>query len=167
MCVQFQINFMTEIPLKLPNILEKIKLKFSPVKEYQNLEKVKNSAQPKFKYNYALLNPSWIRLSNLWGVLALVIAAFGYLQFLNLNIYYLIFFSPLILINLLSNIFSRIINLFVPKFVPKEHEAFVKKFWQRHDEPMVDVFLPIAGEPIEVLNITWRAVHNQIGRAHV
>ena len=151
---------MTEIPLKLPNILEKIKLKFFPAKEYQNLEKVKNSAQPKFKYNYALLNPSWIRLSNLWGVLALVIAAFGYLQFLNLNIYYLIFFSPLILINLLSNIFSRIINLFVPKFVPKEHEAFVKKFWQKHDEPMVDVFLPIAGEPIEVLNITWRAVHN-------
>ena len=114
--------------------------------------------QYSYRYNYAVSNPWPIRLGNLFGILALLASTFGYVQFLGLNWFYLAFFGPIILINVLSNFFTKAINLFFPKFDKDEHQTFVREFWMDNKEPTVDVFLPIAGESIDILEKTWQAV---------
>ena len=112
-----------------------------------------------YRYNYAVSNPWSIRLANLFGILALLATTFGYAQFLGLNWFYLLFFGPIILINISSNFFTKAINLFFPKFDRNEHEAFIKDFWINNKPPSVDIFLPIAGESIDIIKKTWQAVN--------
>lgn len=52
---------------------------------------------------------------------------------------------------------SLVVNLFYKGFDLEEHNQIVRK-WAPHLNPSVDIFLPTAGEPIEILNNTWLGV---------
>lgn len=128
---------------------------------FKNTKNTNNTNKVDKRYLYCIDNPNNIRLANLIGIICLILAGFGFLEFLKLNIFYLLFFSPIVLINLSSNFLGKFINLFYPGFKKETHINFTSNFWNNLDEakvPSVDIFLPIAGEDLKILQKTWKAV---------
>lgn len=110
------------------------------------------------KYEYAKTNPFLIRFIAFLGVLSVILVAIGFLNYLKLNLLYALVFGPIIFIFVLNKFLRFFIQLFYQKFDPKLHESFVKKYWNEHDEPAVDVFLPWAGEDLEMHEQVVRGV---------
>jgi cellulose synthase (UDP-forming) len=69
----------------------------------------------------------------------------------------LIIIQAFVLLTIAYFIVSLIINLFTKDFDVRVHRKLVTN-WRPSNFPTVDIFLPIAGEPIEVLNNTWEGV---------
>jgi len=117
------------------------------------------SKKPKSsKYNYVIKNPAGIRLVNLQALIGVLLAFYGVTEFLKLNIWYAVFFGPLVAIIILANLLTHLINLFYPEFSIEKHQKFVRSFWQNNQQPSVDVFLPVAGEDIDTIRLTWQGV---------
>lgn len=109
------------------------------------------------KYLYVRTHPQVIRLIGLAGALASVSMGYGFWQFLQLRLTYIIFFGPLAFI-LISNKFLRyLLQIFYQGFDISKHERFVRAFWKEHKEPAVDIFLPWAGEDLEIHEEVVRA----------
>jgi len=66
-------------------------------------------------------------------------------------------FAPVLLLSALGFVISVRLEAFTPSFDVKEHRRLVRA-WQPEHYPSVDVFLPVCGEPIEVLHNTWTHV---------
>ncbi|WP_181799270.1 glycosyltransferase family 2 protein [Kitasatospora acidiphila] len=66
-------------------------------------------------------------------------------------------FAPILLLSVVGFGISMRLELFAPSFDIKAHRRLVRE-WQPARYPSVDVFLPICGEPIEVLHNTWMYV---------
>ncbi|MFI1840171.1 glycosyltransferase family 2 protein [Streptomyces olivaceoviridis] len=64
------------------------------------------------------------------------------------------FFAPVLLLSVVGVAISLRLELFTPDFDLEAHRALVDSWWPR-EYPAVDVFLPVCGEPIEVLHNTW------------
>lgn len=102
------------------------------------------------KYQYVRTNPYIIRTIAFLGVLATIYMGYGFWNYIHLRPLYLFVFGPIVLVLTLNKLMRFIIQLFYPKFDIKKHEAFIKNFWAQNPEPSVDIFLPYAGEEIEV-----------------
>ncbi len=102
------------------------------------------------KYEYVRTSPYVIRVIGLLGTLSVVLMAYGYINFLELNIYYYFIFGPVIFIVIFNKLLRFFIQIFYPKFDIKKHEKFVSEFWENNSEPAVDVFLPYAGEDLTI-----------------
>ncbi|MFB7781081.1 glycosyltransferase family 2 protein [Streptomyces bauhiniae] len=63
-------------------------------------------------------------------------------------------FTPVLLLSALGFLISLRLDLFTSDFDIKAHRALVRA-WSPREYPSVDVFLPVCGEPIEVLHNTW------------
>ncbi|GAA2776949.1 hypothetical protein GCM10010505_02100 [Kitasatospora aburaviensis] len=66
-------------------------------------------------------------------------------------------FVPFLAFTIVYYLISRWVHGFNESFDLKAHRALVKA-WRPERYPTVDVFLPVAGEPIEVLHNTWTHV---------
>ncbi|WP_327431009.1 hypothetical protein [Streptomyces sp. NBC_01236] len=66
-------------------------------------------------------------------------------------------FTPLLTFTLLYYVISLRVNLFTRDFDLAQHGRLVRG-WRPAAYPAVDVFLPVCGEPIEVLHNTWTHV---------
>ncbi|MFE8948768.1 glycosyltransferase family 2 protein [Streptomyces sp. NPDC007856] len=66
-------------------------------------------------------------------------------------------FAPTLLLAVVGFLISMRLEAFAPSFDLKAHRRVVRR-WQPDHYPSVDVFLPVCGEPIEVLHNTWRYV---------
>lgn len=66
-------------------------------------------------------------------------------------------FAPTLLLAVVGFLISMRLEAFAPSFDLKAHRRVVRR-WQPDRHPSVDVFLPVCGEPIEVLHNTWRYV---------
>ncbi|WP_327179392.1 glycosyltransferase [Streptomyces sp. NBC_01335] len=64
------------------------------------------------------------------------------------------FFAPVLLLSVLGVLISLRLELFSPSFDIGAHRALVRA-WSPREYPSVDVFLPVCGEPLEVLHNTW------------
>jgi cellulose synthase (UDP-forming) len=111
-----------------------------------------------FKYNYIIKDPWSVRLTNIFGFFAFLCAIYGYGTFLTMNLWYLLIFTPFFLVLFVSKLFKYVVDSFYPEFKLKEHQEFINKFWMENPEPTVDIFLPVAGESIEILQKTWEGV---------
>jgi cellulose synthase (UDP-forming) len=111
------------------------------------------------KYSYIVENPWSIRLSNLFALVAYSFVAFGFWQFLNITPWYALTFGPIIALVLYTNSTTYFTNMFYPTFSIKKHEEFIEHFWKHNPEPVVDIFLPVAGEDTAILQKTWEAVN--------
>ncbi|MFF8883754.1 glycosyltransferase family 2 protein [Streptomyces flaveolus] len=63
-------------------------------------------------------------------------------------------FSPVLVLSVLGFLISLRLELFSPDFDIEAHQELVQS-WRPREYPSVDVFLPVCGEPIEVLHNTW------------
>ncbi|MFC8363292.1 glycosyltransferase family 2 protein [Streptomyces griseorubiginosus] len=68
-------------------------------------------------------------------------------------------YIPLLVLSLVSYLISFRLDAFTPSFDLRGHRRLVKG-WQPERYPDVDVFLPVCGEPIEVLHNTWLHVRS-------
>lgn len=67
------------------------------------------------------------------------------------------FFAPALLLSVLGFLISLRLDAFTPDFDLQAHRRTVRS-WSPQKYPSVDVFLPVCGEPIEVLHNTWTHV---------
>lgn len=102
------------------------------------------------KYQYAKTNPYIVRIVGVLGILATLSMGFGFWRFFQVDLRYLLIFGPVVFIFLLNKTLRYILQLFYQKFDIRKHEAFVKDFWTHNSEPSVDIFLPFAGEDLDV-----------------
>ncbi len=110
-----------------------------------------------FRYNYVIRRPAMYRVLYLITLISWILAAIGLLKFFDLSIWYWVFMAPLFIPVLYSRTFTYFINIFYTGFSVKEHDEKKDKFWKENN-PSVDVFLPIAGEPVSLVRDTWKAV---------
>ncbi|MFC7011575.1 glycosyltransferase family 2 protein [Streptomyces viridiviolaceus] len=64
------------------------------------------------------------------------------------------FFVPVLLVSAVGFLISLRLDLFTRDFDLRAHRATVAS-WKPSQYPSVDVFLPVCGEPLEVLHNTW------------
>lgn len=110
------------------------------------------------KYQYAKTNPYKVRALGIAGFFASLLMGYGFLIFLKLNFFYLIFFGPIAFVFIANKLLRFLLQLFYQKFDIKKHEKFIHNFWKNNEEPTVDVFLPWAGEDLEMHEEVVRAV---------
>ena len=102
------------------------------------------------KYLYIPKNPYYFRLLGVVGVISTLFVSIGLFNYFNLSIWYWIFFGPIAAIFILCRIIRFGNQIFYPKFDITKHELFIKDFWNKNNEPSVDIFLPWAGEDTAV-----------------
>lgn len=115
------------------------------------------------KYLYAL-NAHDARLVRLLGVLGLASTLFvllGYYQFFHISPYMGLVFGPVLLIIALYYLIQYALLSFYPGFDVGRHNQRVADFWdkaaQAKQGPRIAVFVPAAGEAVEVVEDTLRA----------
>jgi len=72
-------------------------------------------------------------------------------------------YVPLLAFTILYYLTSLRVNGFTPDFSLAVHQQLVRS-WRPRVYPTVDVFLPVCGEPIEVLHNTWTHVSRMVRR---
>ena len=103
---------------------------------------------------YADRNLPLIIRASLVSFIALLISQF---RFVTLSPA-LLTLAPLVIFTLLYYLISLAVNIKTRGFNMSAHQQLVQK-WQPRDYPTLDVFLPVCGEPIEVLRNTWVHVY--------
>lgn len=109
-------------------------------------------------YAFVVKNARLVHAVYALGILTWFGVVYGYVIFFSLNRWYWLIFGPIILLFTLYHLISYGINLFYKAFDVRGHRALVKSFWQKSERPSVDVFLPICGEDISLLETTFAAV---------
>lgn len=112
------------------------------------------------KYQYVKTSPYFIRGIGVLGILTTLLMGYGMWKYISLESLYVIVFGPIVIIFIGNKLLRFFIQLFYPKFDIKEHESFVAKFWKENPEPSVDVFLPWAGEDLNIHEEVLKAVRN-------
>jgi cellulose synthase (UDP-forming) len=102
------------------------------------------------KYKYAKTNPYLIRIIGILGIATTLLMAFGFWRYFQLGTFYLIVFGPIAFLFVANKLSRFVLQLFYQKFDIKKHEKFISDFWASNSEPSVDIFLPYAGEELEV-----------------
>lgn len=105
------------------------------------------------KYAYAKRRLAVLNVSSLVSIGCLALSQFRLASSTPL----LWMFSPLLTFTVLYYLLSMRVNLFTRDFDVEQHRRLVGD-WHPDTYPSVDVFLPVCGEPIEVLHNTWTHV---------
>jgi cellulose synthase (UDP-forming) len=110
------------------------------------------------KYSYVGEKVSWFKLLYVIGIGSWIFLAINYVYLFNHSVWYWIFFGPVVGVLILSTIISKIIHLHYYPFDLKHHRDLIHRVHRQKFFPTIDVFLPVAGEPLEVLRNTWEGV---------
>ncbi len=104
---------------------------------------------------------SWkYRFIGLLGFSSTILAGIGFVNFLQLSIWYAIIFGPIALIFFFNHALRNFLRILYPNFSKTQHISFVHKFWETHEDPFVAVFLPWCGESLVVYEKTLIGVKN-------
>jgi cellulose synthase (UDP-forming) len=114
------------------------------------------------KYLYINKTPTWlIRAIYGLGILCYLPVIYGYYLFINTSPFYTWFIFPIVIFFTVYYLNSYTINLFYKRPNLTKHLALVEAYWQNQKAPpSVDIFLPICGEAVSVLENTFKAVTN-------
>jgi cellulose synthase (UDP-forming) len=105
------------------------------------------------KTRYADRNTALILRTSLASFGALLISQIHFIA----SVPALLVFAPFIAFTLAYYLISLCVNVGTRGFDETAHRALVES-WQPSQYPSLDVFLPVCGEPIEVLRNTWEHV---------
>lgn len=111
------------------------------------------------KYSYARRHLWILTISSLISFCCLVVSQFKLAQSTPV----LWIYTPLLVFTVLYYLVSLRVNGFTRDFDIAHHKRLVHN-WRPEVYPTVDVFLPVCGEPIEVLHNTWRHVREMADR---
>lgn len=109
-----------------------------------------NSSLKIDKYEYVRTHPYAIKTVAALGIVTSLLMGYGLWQFIQLSPYYMLLFGPIALILVTNKLLRYSLQLFYRRLDPKKHEKFIAKYWTTHKEPKVDVFLPWAGEDLDM-----------------
>ncbi len=111
------------------------------------------------KYLYIKKTPTWaVRGLYLLGLLSWCLVLYGYWGIVFIDPFFTFFVTPIIILLTIYHFTSFALNLWYKQFDLSLHKALVKDYWSRHHEPSVDIYLPICGEELSVLENTWKSV---------
>lgn len=112
------------------------------------------------KYLYIERTPTWlVRVVYGIGILSYLAVAYGYWLFIKTSDFYGWFILPIVAFFTIYYLNTYIINLFYRRLDLQKHGALIEKYWKDiFTEPSVDIFLPICGEKVSVLENTFIAV---------
>ena len=109
------------------------------------------------RYSYVKPLFSWHKLFYVLSIISLIILTVGFYVTYNHNVWYFPFFFTGVLFIVTYLIISTAINLFYQPFDVELHDKHVDGFWGG-PVPSIDVYLPICGEDIRVVQNTWDGV---------
>ncbi len=113
------------------------------------------------KYMYVINNTAVLKLIYGIGIITWLIALYGHILFLNLNILYRFIFGPFIFILSCYYLIIYSINFFYKTPDLNYHKKLVNFFTSnKSNAPSVDIFLPVCGESMQIINRTWLSVSN-------
>lgn len=108
------------------------------------------------KYLYIEKTPTWkVRGLYFFGLISWFLIIYGFWGVIGVDHFFTWFITPTMILLSLYHLSSFCLNLFYRQFDLKNHLDLLKSF---HDRPSVDIFLPICGEEISVLQNTWKHV---------
>ena len=108
------------------------------------------------KYLYIENTPTWlIRVVHALGLLSWVLVLYGFSGLFTFDPFFQWVMAPILVIFTVQYILSYGTAMFYRQFDTKRHEALVRTYTAT---PAVDIFLPVCGEPIEMLRRSWIAV---------
>ena len=107
---------------------------------------------------YLVRHPWRIRIVYVLGILTWFGVVWGYILFFELNPWYWLIFGPIVGVFTVYHVLAYGINAFYPGFDLAAHERRVKSHWLHATTPAVDVFVPVAGESVDLLRRTFAAV---------
>ncbi len=111
------------------------------------------------KYLYIKNTPAWkVRLLYSFGIFSWLLVVYGFSGMIIVDPFFRWFVGPIIALFTVYHLLSYTLNLYYRRFNLTRHKARIKKYWNEHSEPTVDIFLPICGEDIVVLDNTWKNV---------
>jgi cellulose synthase (UDP-forming) len=113
----------------------------------------------KEKYSYVLKYPIFLKALYVLNIFGLLLTVFGYLYIFGSNLIYGIIIAPIFTYLVCNNCLGVFLNLFYKSFDAKEHENKVQNFWSTNNTKyQINVFLPVCGEDIDILENTWKGV---------
>lgn len=102
------------------------------------------------KYQYVKTNPYIIRIIGVLGCIAVLLMTYGFINFIQINVYIALIFTPIIAITIINKFIRFAIQIFYPRFDIQRHKQFIKNYWENNPQPKVDIFLPYAGEDLNI-----------------
>ncbi|WP_232835512.1 glycosyltransferase family 2 protein [Actinocorallia populi] len=108
------------------------------------------------KYSYVARH-LWVM--NVGSLVSFIFLAITAVKFVSISALWLA--APFLFFTVLNYVLSLRIDLFSKNFDLKHHKKIVDN-WKPDVYPSVDVFLPVCGEPIEVIHNTWTAVRRVV-----
>jgi cellulose synthase (UDP-forming) len=104
-----------------------------------------------------IISRQWlVRVFYFVGILAWLCSLYGFYLFFQHDAFYGYITLPFLLLFSFYYLLSYGINLFYRSFDLKLHRRKVRAYWDAHAiEPPVDIFLPVCGEPLEILRRTF------------
>ena len=122
-------------------------------------------------FEYTRTYPALFKVSYLLAIASWLVLAMAYSVIFGSHIWLWLLFAPAILAIISASILSKWINLSYKKFDLAYHQRLQKIWYSNKQFPSVDIFLPIAGEPLDVLINTWKGVYAMVqkypGKAQV
>ncbi|KKS98686.1 MAG: glycosyl transferase family 2 protein, cellulose synthase (UDP-forming) [Candidatus Gottesmanbacteria bacterium GW2011_GWA2_43_14] len=119
------------------------------------------NSQNEEKYLYIHKTPTWkVRILYFFGIISWLFVIYSYAGLIGIDPFFTWYFLPILTVLSLYYLISWSINAFYKQFNLYNHQRLIKTYWAYHREPLVDIFLPICGEDIEVLRNTWWHVFN-------
>jgi cellulose synthase (UDP-forming) len=110
------------------------------------------------KARYATDSALSIKTKHIISTLTWILVMYGFYLSYRHNTLYLAIFGTFVLFVLIYLSISNIIGFQYKAFPYSLHRKRVSEYAEGNTWPSVDVFLPICGEPIEVLRNTWDGV---------
>ncbi|MGL4758481.1 MAG: glycosyltransferase family 2 protein, partial [Patescibacteria group bacterium] len=112
------------------------------------------------KYLYTKVNSRLYKLFIILHILSWGVFLYNFHNLYHNTFWLYLFFGIQIIFICFYNVLSLLINLLYPKFNVSKHYEKVFDFWQRkrYRKPTIDVFLPVCGEDIDILENTWEGV---------
>jgi cellulose synthase (UDP-forming) len=111
------------------------------------------------KYSYVLNYPIILKVLYTLNIVGLFITVYNYFDIFNSNIIYYIIMAPIIIYLTCNSLLGVILNFFYQKFDKHKHENKVSNFWINNNVSYkINVFLPVCGEDIEILQNTWKGI---------
>ncbi len=112
------------------------------------------------KFLYIDKTPNWkIYSFYSFGIFSWILISIGYLSVIGLDPFYTFIIAPIMIFLTIYQLFSFSLNLFYKQFNKNKHLEFINEYWKEGNEPSVDIFLPISGEDILILENTWHYVN--------